>query len=100
MTATKADGLSLDTFGGRLRHARELRRFGSRELGETAGLSYAAVSALEGDPDANPTLKTIRALGAALSTDPAWLAFGVGKAPVETAADRAREPPVRGRHRD
>ena len=99
MVAPKDDAPALDTLAGRLRHARALRRFGTRELGELAGLSGAAVSALEGNPAADPKVSTLRALAAALSCDPAWLAFGVGKAPAETAADRAREAPIRGRHR-
>jgi transcriptional regulator with XRE-family HTH domain len=84
------------TFEGRLAFARMLRRYGSRELGREAGLSAAAVSKLE-RPCADPKLSTVTLLARVLQCDPAWLAWGVGTAPVETDADRQRMPPTNAR---
>jgi transcriptional regulator with XRE-family HTH domain len=86
----------MQTIGERLRFARELRRYGVRELARTVGITSAAVTWFEADKG-EPTLATLRALAAALRVSVVWLTFGEGLPPEETEEDRQRQPPRRGR---
>lgn len=61
--------------GARLRRVRGARAYSVRALGELAGVSGAAVSAIENKPHM-PSLATIEKLAKALDVSPAWLAFG------------------------
>ncbi len=66
--------------GARLRQTRGDRAYSVRALGELAGVSGAAVSAIENKPHM-PSLATIEKLAKALDVSPAWLAFGAETAP-------------------
>ena len=61
--------------GARLRHLRDTRALSVRALGALAGVSGAAVHAIEKHPHM-PSLATIEKLAKALGVLPGWLAFG------------------------
>ena len=64
-----------EAVGARLRKMRGDRGYTVRGLGELAGVSGAAVSAIENKPHM-PSLAMIEKLAKALDVSPAWLAFG------------------------
>jgi transcriptional regulator with XRE-family HTH domain len=88
----------MKTLGERLRYARDLRRYGQRELAREVDLSPTAIGLIENDTN-SPTIATVQALAEVLHVEPGWLAFGSGAAPVETEEDRQRTAPRRGRPR-
>lgn len=72
------------TFRQRLRIAREVRGYSAVELSTKAGLGRNVVGQVERDPNANPGLKTIAKLAAALDVDAGWLTSGTVPARAET----------------
>lgn len=69
--------------GARLRQVRCERGHTVRGLGALAGVSGAAVSAIENKPHM-PSLATIEKLAKALDVSPAWLAFGPAAKEAQT----------------
>ena len=67
-------------FAARLELARAQRALTYRALGEAAGISHTAVQLLE-HGDRSPSIETAERLAVALDVAPAWLAYGVGRAP-------------------
>jgi transcriptional regulator with XRE-family HTH domain len=68
-----------DTFGQRVKKARDYRMLTQEELGERAGLSRVHVAAIEGSrADKQPYARTIRRLADALGVRPHWLRDGTG----------------------
>lgn len=76
---------SLQTIGGRLVFARELRGWDGKPLSVAAKLSPATVHNIENHPDADARCGTILALATVLDVDPAWLAWGRGEMPKRAA---------------
>ncbi len=65
----------MNTFGGRLRQARERVGLGQRDLAAVAGVGVATIARLEsGRTDPRPV--TVRRLAAALKVRVPWLAVG------------------------
>lgn len=67
-------------FAARLARGRAHLGLTFRALGDAAGLSHTAVQLLENGAR-DPSLGTVERLATALGVAPAWLAFGVGRAP-------------------
>ena len=82
---------SLQTIGGRLIYARELRGWGGKPLSVAAGLSTNAVFHIESPPDTNARCGSILALATVLDVDPAWLAWGRGEMPQRRGAGPSME---------
>ena len=75
-----------DTFGFRLREARERAGLSARALSLKAGLAPGHVGTIEGNPDTGPTLSTAAALAEALGVRLEWLASGSGPERVRRSA--------------
>jgi transcriptional regulator with XRE-family HTH domain len=76
----------MDTFGERLRHARERRDLSQSELARAIGVKPPSISRMEGER--RPTAsKYVVALADALGVSAAWLADGVGEMEMEERSD-------------
>ena len=72
-------GMETETFGQRVRKARDYRVMSQSELALQADLNRVHVAAIEsGRAGKRPYPKTIRSLAAALNVDPHWLRDGAG----------------------
>lgn len=72
----------VNTFGNRLRFARNLRQLTQQELARLCGLSQGAIGNYETDSRRSP--KDVFRIAEALNVEAAWLAMGTG--PMEPAA--------------
>ena len=79
--ASASSSPDLSTVSGRLKHARAVRKVGSRDLASAAELSPNAVSVIEYRVGFDIRCATALALAEALNVDPAWLAWGRGRPP-------------------
>jgi len=77
-----------ETFGQRVRKARDYRMLSQGELADRAGLHRVHVAAIEGPrAEKRPYPKTIRDLATALAVDPHWLRDGAGDMLREASDD-------------
>lgn len=77
-----------ETFGARLRTAREQRVWSQRQLAAESGVQKTTISRLEQGKH-TPTPSTITKLAGALGVSPQWLRFGT-TARQRGLADRGR----------
>ena len=66
----------METFGTRLKEARQRKVLTQAELAHAAGVALITVNRLENDAIEDPRPGTVRKLAQALDVDPAWLLFG------------------------
>ena len=66
----------MQTFGQRLRQARQNAVLTQAELSQAAGVALVTVNRLENDAIENPRPATVRRLASVLDVNPAWLLFG------------------------
>lgn len=65
----------------RILAAIQLREMTPRAASLAAGMSADAIRGITRNPDASPTIETIRKLAGALDVSPEWLAYGIGDGP-------------------
>jgi transcriptional regulator with XRE-family HTH domain len=89
--ATTDTAASLATLPGRVKYARTLRGLTARDLGKSAGLSHATISAIENSAEGDGVrIGTARELARVLDVRPEWLAFGIGATPKESTDARSK----------
>ncbi len=75
----------METFGQRLKYARERALMTQAQLSRKAGVAIVTISRLETGDSPYPRAATVKLLAAALGVDAATLMFGEGE---ETSAQR------------
>lgn len=86
---------NVNTFGSRLRHARQLRGLTQAQLARACGLSQGAIGNYESDSRRNA--KEIFRIADALKVDAMWLAMGTGSMERPPALHVADTAEIRGR---
>lgn len=81
-----------ETMGHRLRHARERRGLGSRELARRAGVNEAYPSQIEGGFRTRIEAATLAKLAGALEVSLDWLVNGGPEPPLSKFADVEEAP--------